>query len=308
MTAASRYEANVLGQPELLKAALAAPAPAWLKAPKGRRVLLVGVGSNFHAAQLAAWSWCRAGLDATAVHSFDFVSRPWTMRPGDLGVFLSHRGTKSYTVRAEAMARRAGADTVLVTGEGSPWKGGGRRLETCPLEDTGAFTKSLTTTLAWLLRWTGKPALLAPFKRAAQSLRWGPAFPAVRPETDLILLGDGPREWIAAETALKLHEAAYIRARSYGLEQFLHGPRVSAGRGSLVVGFSAPSEPRWDALRRYLAAIEVPLVEASSEDWLAQLLWGQRLTLETCRALGIDPDLLRTDDPRYARARKELEL
>ena len=304
----SRYEANVLSQPRLLRELLSAPAPAWMKPPRGRRALLVGVGTNYHAAQLASWLWTRAGLDAEAVHSFDFVARPWKVGRGDLGVFLSHRGTKSYTVKAESMARRAGAETVVVTGQGSPWAGGSRRIETCPLEDTGAFTKSLTTTMAWLLRWAGKPALLAPFKRADESLRFGPAFPEVAPETDVIVLGDGAREWLAAETSLKLQEAAYLRARSYGLEQFLHGPRVSAGRGSLVIGFTSPGEPRWDAARRYLAAIEVPFVEVASEDWLAQLFWGQRFTLACCRALGVDPDLLRTDDPRYARARKELEL
>lgn len=304
----SRYEANIFAQPALINAALAAPAPAWFKSPKGRTVYIVGVGTNHHAAQIAAWLWCRAGLDARAVHSFDFVTRPFSLSRGDLALFLSHRGTKSYTVKAEAMARRSGAETVMITGEGSPWQGSKKRIETCPLEDTGAFTKSLTTTLAWLLRWPSKPAWLAPFKRAQASLSWGPDFPPVTPPMDLVLLGDGLREWIAREIALKLQEAAYLRVRAFGLEEFLHGPRISVGPGSLVVGFSGPKEKRWETVRRYLQTIEVPLVEASSEDWLAQLFWGQRFTLAACKRLGIDPDLLRTDDPRYNKARAELSL
>ncbi|MFI5361102.1 MAG: SIS domain-containing protein [Elusimicrobiota bacterium] len=302
MIPTSRYEANVLAQPALIRAALSCAAPSWMKAPKGRKIFLVGVGSNHHAARLAAWLWSRAGLDARAVHSYDFVARPYRLGRGDLGVFLSHRGSKnSYTVAAEAMARRAGADTVVVTCAGSPWKAA-RRIETGPLENTGAFTQSFTTTMAWLLRWAGAPALLAPFKTMEKSLSWGPAFPRVRPETDLVLLGDGLREWVACEIALKLQEAAYVRARSFGLEEFIHGPRVSVGEGSVVVGFSSRGEKRWGAVRRYLAEIEVPFVEASSEDWLAQVFWGQRFTLDCCRRLGIDPDVLRADDPRYRRA------
>ena len=250
MTPRSRYEANVFAQPNLARAALSSPAPPWLKPPTGRKVFLVGVGTNHHAARLAAWLWSRAGLDARAVHSHDFVARPYRLARGDLAVFLSHRGSKkSYTVSAEALARRDGAETVVVTCAGSPWKSP-RRIETGPLENTGAFTQSFTTTMAWLLRWAGKPALLAPFKTMEKSLRWGPPFPRVRPETDLVLLGDGLREWVAREIALKLQEAAYLRARSFGLEEFLHGPRMSVGEGSVVVGFSSRKEKRWSAVRR----------------------------------------------------------
>jgi fructoselysine-6-P-deglycase FrlB-like protein len=306
MAAASRFEANVYAQKALVRAALDAPAPAWMKPPRGRKIFLVGVGTNHHAARLAAWLWSRAGFDARAVHGYDFVSRPYRLTRGDLAVFLSHRGSKSYTVAAEAMARRDGAETVIVMGAGCSWKASPRRIETGPMENTGAFTQSFTTTMAWLLRWPGKPALLAPFKKMDASLRWGPAFPRVRPHDDLILLGDGLREWVAAETALKLLETASLRVRSYGLEEFLHGPHISASQGSIVVGFSDPKERRWIAARRYLKTIGVPFVEAKSDDWLAQILWGQRFAVDACRRLGISPDLLRSDDPRYRRALKAL--
>ncbi len=300
----SRYEANVFAQPELARAALTASAPAWMKPPrKGRKVFFVGVGTNHHAARIAAWLWSQAGIDARAVHSHDFVARPYRLSRGDLAVFLSHRGSKSYTVSAEKAARRAGAETVVVTCAGSPWKAP-RRLVTGPIEDTGAFTQSFTTTMAWLLRWPRKAALVAPFKTIEKSLRWGPKFPAVRLDTDLVILGDGLREWVAAEVALKTQEAVPLRARSFGLEEFLHGPRISVGKGSLVIGFSSRKEPRWRTARRYLKAIGVPFVEVSSEDWLAQVLWGQRFTLDACRRLGVDPDAIRGGDPRYARALK----
>lgn len=301
----SRYEVNVSNQPALVAAALAAPRPSWMTPPERRRTFLVGVGTNHHAARIAAWLWRDAGFDAQAWHSFDFAVQPPPLRRGDLGVFLSHRGGKSYTVAAEELARRAGVETVILTGAGSPWQGA-RRIETGPMEDTGAFTQSFSTTMAWLLRWPGRPALLAPFAKMKASLLRGPAFPAVRPDTDLVFIGDGLREWVAREAALKIQEAAYIRARAFGLEEFLHGPRISVGAGSVVVGFSSRRQPRWKAVRGCLATIETPFLEVASEDWLAQVLWAQRLTLSTCRRLGLDPDLLRTDDPRYRRARERL--
>jgi glucosamine--fructose-6-phosphate aminotransferase (isomerizing) len=304
----SRLETTISAQPGLVAAVLKAPAPSWMKSPQGRRIYLVGVGTNHHAAQLAAWFWCRAGLDARAVHSFDFATRPYRVKKGDLAVFLSHRGTKSYTLKAEALARRAGAQTIIITGAGSPWNASPRRLESGPMEITGAFTQSLTTTLAWLARLSGKPALLAPFRKLEAGLTWGPDFPAVDAATDVVLIGDGPREWVAREIALKLQEAAYLRARAFGLEEFLHGPRVSVDARSLVVCFSSPREPRWETALRYLATVEAPFADVRTDDWLAQLLWGQRFTVKACRRLRIDPDLLRTDDPRYRRAREELSL
>lgn len=303
----SRYERNLLGQPADVAAALSAPKPAWMSRPRARKVFLVGVGTNDNAAHMAAWLWSSAGLDARAVHGHDFVSRPYRLRRGDLGVFLSHGGGNSYTVRAEAMARRAGAETVVVTAAGSPWPGAPRRLETGRREDTRAYTHSYVTTMAWLMRWAGAPKLLAPFRRVERNLSWGPAFPRVTPATDLVLIGDGLREWVAREAALKVLETSYLRVRAYGLEEFLHGPHVSVGRGSVVVGYSAPGTRRWEGARRWLSAVGVPLVEVRTDDWLAQVLWSQRLALACCKRLGQDPDALRGGDARYARGLARLK-
>jgi hypothetical protein len=65
-----------------------------------------------------------------------------------------------------------------------------------------------------------------------------------------------------------------------------------------------------------LAAVEAPLLEVQAEQvglseeagWLWQLFWGQRLALDICRRLKIDPDSLRTQDPRYREAREALKL
>ncbi len=302
---ASRYEANIARQPALTRAVLDAPAPAWLKLPRGG-IWLVGVGSNHHAARIAAWFWSRAGLPVRAVHSHDFARLPARVRRGEAAIFLSHGGGRSFTVAAEAAARRAGAFTIAVTARGSRWRAP-RRLVTGPAEDTVAYTHSVTTTLAWLMRLPGRAELLAPFSELAAALDWGPAFPRICAEADAILIGDGPREWLAREAALKLQETACVRARAFGLEEFLHGPCASADGRSVVVAFRADGEPRWSAARAYLKRVGATLVEVPSENWISQLVWGQRLAAAVCRDLGVNPDLPRPGRPRYALARAELK-
>ena len=238
---------------------------------------------------------------------FDFARLAQPVGKGDVVVLLSHRGTKSYTVEATAVARKLGAATVGITGVGSPWKEGlTYRIEACEPEDTGAFTKSMTSTLAWIIRWINAPALTEEVLEACGRIQGGPGFPKVKADTDVVLLGDLEREWVAREIALKLQEAAYLRARPFGLEEFLHGPRISVDAKSVVVAFTS-AEPRWQTVRDYLKTIEVRLVEVPGA-WLEQLFWGQRFTAGACLQLDIDPDLLRADDPRYKKAREKLSL
>lgn len=313
----SRYEKNVLQQPELIRRILDAPAPAWFATLKRRkRVFFVGVGSSFHAAQISQRLWRRfVSTEAWAEHSFDFVKEPQPVDRGDVVVLFSHRATKSYTVQAAAKAKKAGATTVAVTGVGAKWSVKvDYRLDSCELEDTGAFTKSLTTTLAWIARWIGTKKLLDGLRTACDSIAEGPAFPTFAADTDVVLVGDLEGEWVAREASLKLEEAAYLRARPFGLEEFLHGPQISAAQGSFVLGFPSDKEPRWDALRGYLRTVEVPLMELPTRGlgpeaaWLWRIFWVQRMTAAICSDLSIDPDALRDTDPRYLAAKKSLAL
>lgn len=307
----SRYEANVLLQPELIDKILAAPEPSWMPALRRSPIHFVGVGTSRHAAEIARVLWKRlVSPRAEAVHGFDFARLPQSVGRGDVVVLLSHRGGESFTVDAARQAHKAGAVTVAITGAGAKWPEHlDHRIDCCEIEDSPAFTKSFTTTMAWLCKWVGDKTLLDGLRQACRRLSSaGPAFPVLGADADVVLLGDLEREWVARETSLKLQEAAYLRARPFGLEEFLHGPRLSVGRGSVAVGFTGPDEPRWTEARRYLSTIGVPLIEVDDlglprdAAWLGQVLWGQRLTLDACGRLGIHPDEGRLDDPLYKKA------
>jgi fructoselysine-6-P-deglycase FrlB-like protein len=296
----TQFDANIASQPALLAAILAAPAPRWFAVVRKKPVTFIGTGSSFFGAQLAAWMWRRhVSPLAWAVNSFDFVRQPRALRKGEAAVLLSHSGGRSYTYEAGLLAKKSGALTVGLTMIASPWRRGlDHRVETSEREIIEPFTLSLTTTLAWIAKMTGSRELTAGLARAAALKGSGAPFPRLSAVTDLVLLGDGAREWVARETALKLQEAARLKARPFGLEEFLHGPKFSAGPGTLAVCFSDKSERRWEALRSLLRSKRVPLVEVrggpgKSSGWLTQLFWGQRFTADACRQLGADPDIPR---------------
>jgi glucosamine 6-phosphate synthetase-like amidotransferase/phosphosugar isomerase protein len=76
----------------------------------------------------------------------------------------------------------------------------------------------------------------------------------------LILVGDLIREAIAHEVALKISETSYLPVRSYGTEQFLHGPRVTLDKELSLIAFTSKSEDRQDSLIRYADAIGAEVI------------------------------------------------
>ena len=304
----SRYETSLLAQPRLIEEVLNSPEPHWMAPLRNSPIHFVGVGTSRHAGEITRVLWKRlVSPRAEVVHSFDFARLPQSVGRGDVVVLLSHRGGDSFTVEAAKIAKKAGAITVAITGRGAKWPADvDHRLDCCDLEDAAAFTKSFTTTMAWTCKWIGDKTLLEGLRRSCGAmLTAGPAFPSIARDADVVLLGDLEREWVAREVALKLQEAPYLKARAFGLEEFLHGPRLSVSRGAVALGFTAADEPRWKEARKYLAAIGVPLVEvgelglARDAAWLGQTFWGQRLALEASAKLGISPDAARLDEPDY---------
>ena len=74
---------------------------------------------------------------------------------------------------------------------------------------------------------------------------------------------------------------------SYGIEQFLHGPKVTLDNETSIIAFTSLSQDRQDNLIKYANVIEAELIEindyrqsftSSSKEfgWLNQLIWGQQ--------------------------------
>ncbi|MGH9983262.1 MAG: SIS domain-containing protein [Nitrososphaeraceae archaeon] len=321
------YETNILHQPAEWRRILDVSLPSRLSDLDFKKIHFVGIGSSFWAAKIAEFLWREyVQMDAVAIQSYDFVNSRYVVSPNDIVVVFSHRGTKTYSRRALEMAKEHyGATTVLITGLQSPISPYTEiTVETCPQENCGAFTISLTSAIVRILQWIDmySEGLIERFKIWLQLLRLPlnmqgpPKFPE-----KLILVGDLIREPVAHEVALKISETSYLPVRSYGIEQFLHGPRVTLDKESSLIAFTSKSQNRQNTLIKYANIVGAELIELNDEkqqqsftplsyefNWLAQLVWGQQLALELAKKLGTNPDTVRKDQTIYADANKFMRL
>jgi glucosamine--fructose-6-phosphate aminotransferase (isomerizing) len=320
------YETNILNQPPEWRRILDIQLPSRLSALDFKKIYFIGIGSSFWAAKIAEFLWREyVEMDAIAVQSYDFVNSRYIVSPDDIVVIFSHRGTKTFSIRAlEVVKEHFGATTVLVTGMESPISiNTDIRIETCPQENCGAFTISLTSAIVRILQWIDmySEGLIERFKIWLESFRLPFNILKLPKFSDkLILVGDLIREAIAHEVALKISETSYLPVRSYGIEQFLHGPRVTLDKESSVVAFTSKSQNRQDTLIKYANAVGAELIEINDEkqqsfaslshefNWFAQLVWGQQLALELAKTLGTNPDTVRKDQSIYAEAGKDIRL
>jgi len=120
-----------------------------------RRLILAGIGTSYHAAQVGE-HFLRHGSGGRAQvlveQSFELVHYPLVLSSDDAFVVISHRGWKNYSVRALQVARAAAALTIAVTGQeaGEGMLAADFVVPTCEQEISFAHTKSYTTALAAL--------------------------------------------------------------------------------------------------------------------------------------------------------------
>ena len=295
-------------QPEQLARLLADPGPAEAAAARlaGRRLLLIGVGSSWHAAQQGAWMLRDAGVEAEAAHAADVAPYERPIDPQDGVIVLSHTGGTGYSMQMLERARQAGAAAVHISGIGN-----GGELETVAPEASYTYTASHTGALLRLAQIA--TALGAPLGRldaipervAAVLDQSGPLIGV--PDRLVELIGAGPNAWTAQEGALKIREASYIAAEGLSSEQFFHGPSVALdGQDTLVVlDGGGPAADRTEAIAgavqvtgaRVARFAERDLGEALSVFPLTVVV--QRIAVELAEARGVSPDRFRyEEDPR----------
>jgi glutamine---fructose-6-phosphate transaminase (isomerizing) len=297
-------------QPDDLQRVLADPGPAERAAERiaGRRVLLSGTGTSWHAANHGAALLRLAGLEAWAVQADESVLHGPAAGGDDALVLLSHRGTKHYTGEALARARAAGAATVQISSIGAP----GADIETCEAERSSAFTSSHLCAIARLCQLAAAlGASLGPLDdvpAAVQAELDDPALDVPPPARLLQYVGSGTNAWTAAEGALKVRETAYVAAAGYSMEYLLHGPSVAVGGEDALVSLDGggPASERLavvaDACAGHGARVHRfrrdGLGEALSVFALTTIV--QRMALEAAEQLGSDPDSFGKDLPGRA--------
>jgi glutamine---fructose-6-phosphate transaminase (isomerizing) len=304
-------------QPEVLREILADQRGLEAAAQRlaGRRVLVVGTGTSWHAANQGAW-WLRmAGVDAWAVTGADAASGNPAPGEGDALVLLSHRGTKLFTSEVLERARAAGVPTVVVSRRGNP----AADLETVPAEVSSAFTASNLGALmrvAQLAEHLG--GSLGPLDdvpdAVATELANGTV--GVKPPPRLLeFAGVGINAWTAAEGALKIRETALVATEGLACESIIHGPAVALGADDALVCLdsgagSARLKELADIARAQGAIVyefaRPELGEALSVFPLTVIV--QKIAAEGAETLGTNPDKFGRDLPGRDEAWSTIKL
>jgi glucosamine--fructose-6-phosphate aminotransferase (isomerizing) len=305
-----------------------------------RRLFTVGIGTSYHAALVGAWLLRAAGRDARAVSSFDFSLYPDSFPVGadDAVVVMAHSGVKTYSSAALARAAAVGATRISIGSLTAVHEGSQQVLRTVERERSAAFTAShlaAMTVLAQIADSLGagvRGALEAlPDQVAGVLERHAEVTPIAREaaERRIYAIGGGPNEATAIEAVIKVREAAQGWIDGLACEQFLHGPLVAinADDVAVVVHVAGAAAQRVGEIARVLGAVGArvwligqPVAALAGATVFAlpevtelvspllTVVPAQMLAYEMAVARGINPDLFRRDDPRYAAALGLLKL
>jgi glucosamine--fructose-6-phosphate aminotransferase (isomerizing) len=305
-------------QPADLRALLEdrAPVEAVAERLRGRRLLLVGTGTSWHAANHGAWFLRKAGVEAWPLQAMDVSLEGALPGEGDGLLLLSHRNTKRYTSEVVASARERGVACVAISGRGAP----GADIETVEQERSAAFTAShlgAIMRLAQLSEALGADlGGLEGVPDAVASVLEGPSIEFDPPKRLLEFTGAGPNQWTAAEGALKVRETSYVATEGLSVEQLLHGPSVALGTGDALVCLDGggPGARRLAAVADAAEACGVR-VHRIAEGGIGEPLsvfpltvHVQRIALELAEALGTNPDTFGFDVPGRKEAWGAIEL
>ncbi len=279
---------------ERTRAAIAAQ-PAWLAAvPTDRRlpdarIAYTGCGTSFHAAMTGG---------RTAVQALEAVVEP---PDADVLVCVSHEGETTLTVEA---ARAFPGEVWLVTGEAD-----GPIAELA--EVVVVATPEVETSYCHTASYTCAVAALAALR--GEEVAWLAAAVAEELERDVgapptgrvVVAGAGRDLPTAHEAVLKLREGAYLAAEVYETEQLLHGYLAAIDesvRAYVLEGEGRAAERARDAVRA-LEALGCEATLVPTRHPVVDVVRFQRLAVAAAEAKGVDPDLIRWDDPRWKAAR-----
>ena len=273
----------VAAQPDWL-----AQVPTETLLPSGR-VVAVGCGTSFHAAQTTG-----DGVDA-----LEFVLAP---RAADALVLVSHEGGTPLTIEA---AHAFPGPKVLVTGKAdSELAGIADTVVVCTpeVEESYCHTASYTCAVAALAALRGED--VGWLADAVAERLAGERLPVTKHERYLIA-GAG-RDWpTAQEAALKLREGAHVAAEAHLLEELLHGHLAAIDETvrCFVLEGEGRAATRAAETATALGHLGCDVTLVPTRHPVVDVVPFQLLTLDLAAARGVDPDLIRWDDPRWKAAR-----
>ena len=275
--------------------------PEWLRGVADRvggrrlppaRVVLTGCGTSFHAAQ--------TGGDA--VQALDAVLAPARAR---LLVVVSHGGETRLALEA---ANAFAGPVWLVTGvRESPLADRADEVvvATPAREESMCHTASYTCAVAALAALRGDDVTWL-----ADAVDRALADREPASDHERFLVAGAGRDWpTAQEAALKLREGAFVAAEAHHTEQLLHG-HLAAVDESVRVFVLEGSGRAADRARGAVEAVRELGCEATLVPTVhpaVDIVRFQLLTVDLAELRGVDPDRIRRDDERWARARAAYE-
>jgi glucosamine--fructose-6-phosphate aminotransferase (isomerizing) len=273
--------------------------PDWLRqVPTDRRLppgraLFTGCGTSFHAAL--------SGGDA--VQALELVLEP--ERDADLLVAISHEGGTRLTL--EAVQAWTGPTWLITGAPESPIARAADEVvvATPGIEQSWCHTASYTCAVAAIAALEGEDVVGLADAVAAELER-----PAEASDHERFLVAGAGRDWpTAQEAALKFREGAFLAAEAHQTEQLLHGHLAAVDenvRCFVLEGEGRAAERARDAVAALTElGCDVELVPARHP--VVDIVRFQLLTLALAERRGVDPDLIRTDDGRWKRARAAYE-
>jgi glucosamine--fructose-6-phosphate aminotransferase (isomerizing) len=281
--AGERTREAVFAQPEWLRGV-----PTDARLPPDARVVHAGCGTSFHVAQTGG----------AALQALEAVLSP---PAADVLVLVSHEGETALTLEA---ARAFSGERWLVTGKAdSPL---GELCEhvvvaTPEIEQSWCHTASYTCAVATLAALRGDDVAWLP-DAVADAL----ARPSPKPSAhERWLIAGAGRDWpTAQEAALKLREGAFVAAEPHHTEQLLHGYLAAVDesvRCFVLEGEGRAAERAHDAVAA-LRALGCDVELLPTVHPVVDIVPFHLLTMALAEMRGVDPDLIRRDDPRWAQA------
>jgi glucosamine--fructose-6-phosphate aminotransferase (isomerizing) len=281
--AGERTRAAILAQPDWL-----ARVPRDRRLPEGR-VVFTGCGTSYHAALSGG----------RAVQALEAVLSP---PEAEVLVLVSHEGATPLTLEA---ARAFGGPRWLVTG-----KPDGPIAELCDevvvatpeLEESYCHTASYTCAVAAIGALLREDVSALP--EAVADVLAADRWPVSRHERWLVA-GAGRDRATAAEAVLKLREGAHVAAEYHQTEQLLHGHLAAVDesvRCFVLEGRGRAAERARGAVAA-LRELGCDVTLVPTVHPVVDIVRFQLLTVDLADGRGVDPDLIRRDDPRWQRAR-----